>query len=137
VTEETVEKPIALHLRTLRDRAGQSIRQACDSAGLKTPSAWKHYEDDPSRTSMPADLVIELLRSWEGKGDPAITTEDVLQLSPNLLYLFKETGHHFNTSVGVEKSNVKVEIKVEARELREVRAFMRNWVRFIEGDAQD
>lgn len=125
---------IGFHLKSLRVRADQSIREACRAIGVKTPSAWKHYEDDVDRTSMPADIVIDLLRAWEGKGDPAITTEEILQLSPSLMQLFKDTGHHFNTSVDIERSNIKVRLKLEARCIEDVRVFMKKWSKFMESD---
>ena len=121
-------------LKALRLRAGKSIRDACTAVGMKTPSAWKHYEDDNTRDHIPADMVVELLRAWEGEGDPAISTEEILGLSPNLMELFKVTGHHFNTSVNVERSNIKLDLRMQARSMEDVRSFMRNWAQFMEAD---
>lgn len=124
-------QPVGKQLKELRERAGYSIRAACDVTGLKTPSAWKHYEDDVNRKSMPADMVIDLLQAWVGVGDPAISTADVLQLSPNLMTLFEDTGRNFNSTVFVERENIKLTVNVEARRLEDVQNFIAQWSEVI------
>lgn len=119
-------------LEALRTRANCSIRAAALLVGMKSPSAWKHYEDDKSRMSIPADMVITLLREWVGEGDPAISTEDVLELSPSLRDLFHETGGSFSTTIHDERDNLKVDIHIQARNVDDMRNLLKAWTKATE-----
>ena len=82
------ELPVQQRLKALRLRSGDTIRKAMSYADMKSTSAWCHYEsDDYDKNYIPADIVVSILPHWIGKGDPSITTDDLLDLmNPRTLH---------------------------------------------------
>lgn len=70
-------------LKTLRERAGLSVRKAANLFGFKYGSGWQYWESDggAENTHLTPELA-ERAFALVGLGDPPITRADVLELFP-------------------------------------------------------
>ena len=102
-------------LRALRTRAGVSIRAAAADAGMKSASNWQHYESPKFEGwSLPADYTVRLASAWQGKGDPVITMEDVLELTPELAEFVAGHGSSlFTGSVRHKCEDITLKIDIQ------------------------
>ena len=121
-----------IYLKDLRTRVGESVRSAASTAGLRTPSAWKHYEDDGERKELPADIVIKLLQNWSGLGDPEVHPDEILELNSGLKSLFKDTSHNLNTAVDIEADNVSIQLTINARSYDDLHAVIERYVKALQ-----
>lgn len=121
-------------LRALRLRAGVSIRAAAADAGMKTASNWQHYESPQFQgTTLPADYTVRIASVWPGKGSPAITLADVLDLSPELATFMSGRGSTFASTVKHVGDEVVVKIDIQTMSLE---AFVKLTELFAETIAQ-
>jgi phage repressor protein C with HTH and peptisase S24 domain len=74
---------VTQRLRALRERSGLSMAEVAREIGFKAQSSYQRYEDDTlyRRDWLDPELVEKLRKTLVGKGDPAITNDDISALS--------------------------------------------------------
>lgn len=101
-------------LRALRTRAGVSIRAAAADAGMKSASNWQHYESHQFQgSSLPADYTVRLAAAWAGKGDPAISLADILNLTPELASFIAGKGSIYTGTLKHVDDEIIVKIEIQ------------------------
>lgn len=80
---KNLEQPVAEKLRKLRERAGLSMERLARECGYKGASSYQRYEnaDQYTKPLLPVPLAIKIADALAGRGDPAVTREDVLALA--------------------------------------------------------
>lgn len=73
---------IGARLRILKERSGMSLQDIADAMKMKRPTVQRYFKEDyrPSEP-LPLGLAIELAAAMEGKGNPPIAREEILDLT--------------------------------------------------------
>ncbi|CTQ67197.1 LexA repressor [Roseibium alexandrii] len=80
------EKSLYDKLQDLKEKSGMSLRAIARGMGYSQASSIQRYfSQDYPHDSLPDNFVKKLLEVLPGKGNPAITREDVLALSDGVL----------------------------------------------------
>lgn len=75
-------KPIYLRLKDIRERAGISGSQIARDMGYKSPSGYLRYEQPiQGNNPIPYDVIKRLIPFLRGRGNPAVTAEELLALT--------------------------------------------------------
>lgn len=84
--ETNAQSAVSAQLVELKDRSGLSIRAIARAMGYQNASSIQRYfSSDYAKPALPADFVAKLLPVLLGKGEPAITRDDILALAPTSL----------------------------------------------------
>ncbi len=82
------EKSLYDKLQDLKERSGMPLRAIAREMGYKQASSIQRYfSQDYAADSLPDAFIRKLLQVLPGKGDPAITSEEVLELADNLVMM--------------------------------------------------
>lgn len=71
---------VARTLKALRERAGVAVRVLAQEAGWK-PTRYQHYEDRYKDELLPAAIIVGVIPSLVGKGQPSVTFDELAVLA--------------------------------------------------------